>query len=222
MLNIIARLISWIMHPLFIIGYVLAFLILANPYSFGFAGAKTLGLVVISVLSIAIMFPMISIAMMKALGFVKSFEMHDRKERIGPLITTGLFYMWLYVNIRNNDHIPGVLSSFVLGCTIAIFMALVINSFTKVSLHTIAAGGLVAGMLVFVFNYTYGYTDIPVSLLDTQLRVSDRMAVMATFFLAGCVGFARLYLRAHREDEIYGGYIIGILSQMVAFRHFFH
>lgn len=222
MLKVIARLISWIMHPLFIIGYVLAFLILANPYSFGFSGPKAIGLVVISVLSIAVMFPMISIAMMKALGLVQSFEMHERRERIGPLITTGLFYMWLYVNIRNNDHIPGALSSFVLGSTIAIFMALVINSFTKVSLHTIAAGGLAAGMLIFVFNSTYGFTDVPVKIIGTDIRVSDRMSVMAACFLAGSVGFARLYLRAHREDEIYGGYIVGILSQMVAFRFFFH
>ncbi len=221
MLKLLARIISWIMHPLFIIAYVLAFLILSNPYAFGFSGPKSLGLTVFSVLSTAVMFPAIAISMMKALGLVQSFEMHDKKERIGPLVSTGIFYMWLYMNIRNNDHIPGALSFFVLGCTISIFMALVINSFTKVSLHTIAAGGLVAAMLFFVFNFTFGFTDIPLPFADLAWRVSDRLMVMATFLLAGGVGFARLYLRAHHENEIYGGYLVGIFSQILAFRLFF-
>ena len=39
--------------------------------------------------------------------------------------------------------------------------------------------------------------------------------------LAGAVGTSRLYLKAHKENEIYGGYIVGILAQLIAFRVFF-
>ena len=70
-------------------------------------------------------------------------EMRDKNERIGPLIVTGLFYIWLYVNIRKNDKIPAALSFFVLGCTISVFSALTIYSVTKISLQTIAEDGLV-------------------------------------------------------------------------------
>lgn len=221
MKTLLAKVISFILHPLFIIGYVLMFLMMANPYIFGFSGEKAQGLVIISILTIAVMFPMIAIFMMKALGLISSLEMTDKKERIGPLIVTGLFYMWLYVNVRNNDNIPGALSFFVLGSTISVFFALMINSFTKISLHTIAAGGMASGMLFIIFNFTYGFVDIPVSWFGIQCRMSDRFIYMIIIIAAGAVGSARLYLKAHKEDEIYGGYIVGILAQMIAFRIFF-
>lgn len=78
----------------------------ANPYIFGYSGPKSQGLILISIVTISFMFPMISILLMKALGLIQTLEMKDKKERIGPLIVTGLFYMWLYVNVRNNTNIP--------------------------------------------------------------------------------------------------------------------
>lgn len=221
MTKFFANIISVLMHPLFIIGYVMLYLMWANPYLFGFSGDKAEGLVIISIVSISVIFPMISILMMKALGLIKSLEMEDKNERIGPLIVTGLFYMWLYVNIRNNDSIPAALSFFVLGCTISVFLALIINSFTKISLHTIAAGGLVAGMLYILFNYTFGHLDVTLPVFDIQLRVSDRLVMLVILIIAGAVGTSRLYLNAHKENEVYGGYIVGILSQLIAIRIFF-
>ena len=217
----ISHFVSVIMHPLFIILYVLFYLISANPYIFGFSGPKAEGMVLISILTISVMFPLIAILMMKALGLISSFSMPDKKERIGPLIITGLFYMWLYVNVRNNDNIPNAISFFILGTTIAIFLALTINSFTKISLHTIAAGGFLTGMTLIIFNWSYGYVDIPIPFLGTVWRCSDRMVLMVVMLLTGAASSARLYLKAHETDEVYGGYIVGILSQMVAFKLFF-
>ncbi len=197
------------------------FLMWANPYLFGFSGDKAEGLVVISIVSISVLFPMISILMMKALGLISTLEMKDKNERIGPLIVTGLFYMWLYVNIRNNDSIPAALSFFVLGCTISVFLALIINSFTKISLHTIAAGGLATGMMYILFHFTYGHLDVAIPVLQTQFRMSDRLVLIIIMFTAGAVGASRLYLKAHKENEIYGGYVVGILSQLIAIRIFF-
>ena len=219
--RILANLISVLLHPLFVIGYVMLFLMWANPYLFGFSGDKAEGLVVISIVSISVLFPMISILMMKALGLISALEMKDKNERIGPLIVTGLFYMWLYVNIRNNDSIPAALSFFVLGCTISVFLALIINSFTKISLHTIAAGGLATGMMYILFHFTYGHLDVAIPVLQTQFRMSDRLVLIIIMFTAGAVGASRLYLKAHKENEIYGGYVVGILSQLIAIRIFF-
>lgn len=217
----IARLISVVMHPLFIIGYVLFFLMQANPYIFGFSGPKSEGLMIISFITISVMFPLIAVLMMKALGLISSLQMVDKKERIGPLIVTGLFYMWLYVNVRNNDSIPPGLSFFVLGCTISVFMALMINSFSKISLHTISAGGFLMGMLIILFHWTYGFVDIPFPWMELQLRLSDRAVAMIVILMSGAVGASRLMLGSHQQNEIYGGYLVGILSQLIAFRIFF-
>ncbi len=221
MIRIIAKLLSLIMHPLLIISYVLFFLMQTNPYIFGYSGPKSQGLIVISIVTISFMFPMISILLMKALGLIQTIHMKDKKERIGPLIVTGLFYMWLYVNIRNNTNIPDALSFFILGSTISVFMALMINSFTKISLHTIAMGGLTAGIMFIVFNWTYGTFDIAFQWFNFQFRISDRLVAIIVVILAGAVGSSRLYLKAHKEDEIYGGYLVGVLSQIIAFRIFF-
>ncbi len=216
-----AKAVSIIFHPLFLISYVLFYLMMANPFIFGFSGPKSQGLLIISVVTISMMFPLIAILMMKALGLIKSLEMEDKMERIGPLIVTGLFYMWLYVNIRNNNIVPEAFSFFILGSTIAVFIALLLNSFTKISLHTIGAGGLAAGMILIVYNWSYGLVDIPFAFLDFQLRISDRLIVMIVIMVAGLVGTSRLYLGSHKVDEIYGGYLVGILAQLVAFRIFF-
>jgi hypothetical protein len=221
MKSFFAKAVSIIFHPLFLISYVLFYLILANPFIFGFSGPKSQGLIIISVVTISLMFPLIAILMMKALGLIKSLEMEDKMERIGPLIVTGLFYMWLYVNVRNNDIIPEAFSFFILGSTISVFIALLLNSFTKISLHTIGAGGLVAGMILIVYNWSYGLVDIPFQWLNIQWRVSDRLVIIFVILVAGLVGTSRLYLKAHKEDEIYGGYLVGILAQLVAFRIFF-
>lgn len=167
------------------------------------------------------MFPMIAILLMKGLGLIESLEMKDKKERIGPLIVTGLFFMWLYVNIRKNDVVPEALSFFVLGCTISVFIALMINSFTKISLHTIGAGGFAAGMIFIVYNWSYGNLHIPLSWIGTSVEISDRLIIMMVLVLAGLTGVSRLYLKAHRQDEVYLGYVVGIFAQIIAFRIFF-
>jgi membrane-associated phospholipid phosphatase len=158
---------------------------------------------------------------MKALGLISGLNMPDKKERIGPLIITGLFYMWLYVNVRNNDNIPAALSFFILGMTIAVFLALIINSFNKISLHTIGAGGFLMGMIFITFRWTYGYLDISLPFMGIEWRWSDRLVLALVFILVGAVGTSRLYLKAHLQNEIYGGYLVGILSQMIAYRIFF-
>jgi hypothetical protein len=158
---------------------------------------------------------------MKALGLIESIEMKDKKERIGPLIITGLFYMWLYVNIRNNDLIPDAFSFFVLGSTISVFIALMINSFTKISLHTISAGGFAAGMVMILYNWSNGFVDINIPFLESIYRISDRLLLIIIILLAGSVGTSRLVLKAHHQDEIYGGYMVGIFAQIIAFRLYF-
>lgn len=216
-----AQIISILFHPLFVIGYVLAFLLMSQSYMFGFSSIKSQNLIIFSVVATAIMFPLISIVMMKTLGLISSFEMVDKKERIAPLIVTGLFYLWLYVNIRNNDLVPDAFSFFALGSTIAVFMALFLNSFTKISLHTIGMGGMTSGILFIIFRYSYGYMDISLPWIEATLRLSDRVVMIIVLIIGGIVGTARLALNAHKTDEIYGGYLIGILSQMIAFRIFF-
>ncbi len=218
MANVTARFISVLLHPLLLISYMCLYLMMANPFLFGFSGIKGQGLIIISVVTTTFMFPLIAVLLMRSLGLIQSIEMEDKLERIGPLIVTGIFFMWLYVNIRRNDNIPDALTFFVLGSTIAVFMGLLLNSFTKISLHTIGAGGFLMGIAIVTLLFTDPLVNFPNPFGDGVWRISQRMIIMGTIVLAGAVGSARLWLKAHTEPEIYGGYIVGVLAQMIAFR----
>jgi len=215
-LKLAAKLISLVFHPLFIIGYMLILSLVMNPYTFIVNDEKAKFLLIFNVFMLTVFFPMFSIFLMKMLDFIKSYEMEDKTERIGPLIATGVFYLWLFVNFKDNSTIPVSFSSFVLGSTIGLFLALMLNSFTKISLHSIAAGGLVTGLLFI--KYLYSYETFFVELPFGSFQISTTFVTIVTMIIAGLVGSSRLLLKAHDEFDVYGGYIVGIFSMIVAFR----
>ncbi len=187
-----------------------------NPYTFIVNDEKARFLLIFNVFMLTVFFPMFSIFLMKMLDFIKSYEMEDKSERIGPLIATGVFYLWLFVNFKDNSTIPVSFSSFTLGSTIGLFLALMLNSFTKISLHTIAAGGLVSGVLFIKFLYSYEtfFVNLPFG----SFHVSTTFVTIVAIIIAGLVGTSRLLLKAHDEFDVYGGYIVGMFSMIVAFR----
>ncbi len=211
-----AKLISIIFHPLFIIGYVLILLLVMNPYLFIVNDEKARFLLIFNVFMLTVFFPLFSIFLMKMLDFIKSYEMEDKSERIGPLIATGVFYLWLFVNFKDNSSIPVSFSSFVLGSTIGLFLALMLNSFTKISLHTIGAGGLVSGLLLI--KYFYSYETFFISLPFGTLQVSTTLVAILAMIISGLVGTSRLLLKAHDEYDVYAGYMVGIFSMVIAFK----
>jgi len=218
-LKLTAKIISVAFHPVFVIGYVLILLLTMNPYLFAVQDEKAKFLLVFSVMMLTVFFPLFSIFMMKMLELIKSFKMEDKTERIGPLVASGVFYLWLFVNLKDNSNVPTAFTFFVLGSTIGLFLALLINSFTKISLHTIGMGGLVAGMFFIRFFFTYDNF-----LLHTPIgamNISSTFIVLLAIVIAGLVGSSRLLLKAHDEMDVYGGYLVGIFSQIVAFRIMF-
>lgn len=221
MLRLIAKGTSVIFHPLFIVSYVFYFALIANPYAFGFTDDTSRGLVIISIVTLSFFFPMVSILMMKALGLISGLEMADRRERIGPIIATGIFYLWLYVNIRQHDFIPSVFSSFLLGAILGLFSGLIINNFSKISLHALAAGGLIAGIYKLISISAYPLIDVYIPLLQKSFLFRPDFFLIVALLIAGLVGTCRLFLKAHSESEIYGGYLTGIATQWIAFNIFF-
>ncbi|MEE9440167.1 MAG: hypothetical protein V3V14_14270 [Saprospiraceae bacterium] len=211
-----AKILSLVFHPLFLIGYVLILLLTLNPYIFSIQDEKSRFLLIFSVLMLTIFFPLFSIFMMKMLELIKSFEMKDKQERIGPLIVTGVFYLWLFVNIKGNSTIPAAFSFFVLGSTIGLFLALMINSFTKISLHTVGMGGLLAGF--FIIRYFYAYDSFILRFPFGVFNIHTNVIMLLVIVVAGAVGTSRLLLKAHNTMDVYGGYIVGIFAQLIAFR----
>lgn len=213
----IAQFISLVFHPLFVVSYLMAILLVVNPYLFSLPDAKAKGLVVISVVALSVGFPMLIIFLMKMLGMVKSLEMKDPMERIGPLIGTSIFYLWLYINIYKNPMFPEAFAVFTLGATIGLFLAFFINNFSKISLHGVGMGGLVTAMFFIRFFYSYNSFILDLGSVGVY-HVHVNALLFMVIIIAGLVGSCRLYLGAHNKTDLYGGYLVGIISQIIAFR----
>ena len=150
MLRIAAQFISVIFHPLAIPTYMLVLLMIVNPYLFGVHDIKEQNsmLLVIHTVMNTLIIPAFAIIIMKLIGFIKTFEMEDKSERTGPYIIAGIFYLWLFRNFLDNPQVPLAFTSFLLGATIALFIAFLINIFTKISAHAVGMGGFCSSVVI--------------------------------------------------------------------------
>ncbi len=211
MLRFGAQLVSIVFHPLLMVTYMLVLLLLVNPYLFGYNHIASGDLLIIRVFFSTVVIPGLAVLMMKFLGLIQSLEMREREERIGPLIVTGMFYIWMFYNFYKNPELPEAFTIFMLGATLGLFVAFLINLFLKISLHAVGMGGLL-GMVVITM-LLYSYDSFP--LLDMNVHMVSLF--MSVILACGLVGTARLILDAHKAVELYAGYIIGFSMQFIAF-----
>ncbi|MBK7426602.1 MAG: hypothetical protein IPI60_06045 [Saprospiraceae bacterium] len=129
---------------------------------------------------------------------IKSIHMQDRQDRIGPLIVTGVFYIWAFRNMISNPDIPQPLTIFTLGICIVLGLCFLINLFSKISLHAAGAGGMIViAALIWQFFAPYGFA------IGSWIIHSSIIVALILIF-AGLTGSARLYLKAHNPSGNYG------------------
>ncbi|MFT4645547.1 MAG: hypothetical protein ACI8ZX_001964 [Planctomycetota bacterium] len=200
------KIISIIFHPIFMPVY-LAFLIVAYvPNSFPELFGRKYNMHMIMVAILMIGFPLISLAIMRALDMIQSFTMKKVKERFIPMIAVATYYLWSYMMFRPDSKTAfesdPVLSNMILGCVVSIFLAFFFNSFYKISLHAIAAGG----MLSVIMNI------MPIASYDMKFILLGGIVVV------GLVTSARLYLKEHTNKEVYMGFFAGYFAQFFAYQ----
>lgn len=206
LLNFFARVYSYLFHPLLLLTYAFLLLMWINPFVFGspnFSDAwGRQDINVIMIFFSTVLLPAITMILMKFLEMLNTLKMEDKQERIGPYIATGIFYLWIFFNINGNPQLPQTLKIFALGVTIALFAAFFVNNFRKISIYTVGMGSLVAMSLM---NW------------QSATAVSGMLLFQIIIVVAGGMGTARLILKANEPNDVYGGYLIGFMSQFVAF-----
>jgi hypothetical protein len=199
-IRILAHIVSVVFHPLFITSYVGAFLIYLHPYAFAAAldnrKVFKLGMIVFNTAFI----PLFSVFLMWRLRLIESLFLRTSKERIIPYVAAMICYFWTWLVTRNTGDSPSYMVHFMLGTFLAICAAFLVNIYMKVSMHTIAMGG----MATFFFLQAFAIED------STGLYFS--IAVL----IAGLVGTARMIVSDHKPVEIYVGYLVGIICQLIA------
>ena len=196
-----AHLISIILHPLFIPTYIFLFLMQVVPYEFAGITSWQLTLRFFSCFWYTAFFPAIAIFLLWRLQFIQSIFLKTQKERIVPFIIVMFFYWWMYYLSRNFTDQPIVLRFFYMGIFLSTVVGLILNSYFKISLHGMGAGGGVAALLLFSWYYA-----IP---LWPYLAIA--------VILAGLIASARLVISDHSNREIYIGLMMGILCQALSY-----
>ena len=196
----IARIISYVFHPLFIPVYISWFLIFVNPL-FPAINASDKWILLLRFVVMYTVFPLITVLLAKGLGFIQSVYLKTQKDRIIPYIVCGIYYFWMWYVLKNQPEFPRYFVMLSLAIFIASFMGLILNSFMKVSMHTISVGVLITFILLLAFltDVNYGFY------------------IAIAFLLAGAVSTARMINANHYPIEVYAGLIIGILAQLAAY-----
>lgn len=206
----ISKLVSLVFHPLFIITYVTLFLLFADPYSFGVHSIESQVPFVLMIFFTTAVIPIIAVLLMKFLGLVQTFELKDAKERIGPYIITGIFYIWLTVNLVNDTEVPAIYTIFVLGSAIGLFLSFFVNNFVKISAHAVGMGGLMGFFLLMMQQSSDAFW---VSLGPSQaIGIPFVYLFVLSVVLTGLVCNSRLVLKAHQTKEVLQGVLVGLSS----------
>ena len=191
----IARVISWIFHPIImpLVGMFLIFNL--NTYIGVLVQGEARETIYIVMAINTFLVPGFIVLYMRWKKMVSSLEMPHRHERWFPFIMTGFFFYFTYYLFRQVP-LPQVIYSVMLGAVVMIALLTALNYRWKLSIHTAGLGGLTA--CVFAISEDLMVDTIPV--------------IIVLFFLTGLVGYARLRLKSHRPMEVYAGATLGFLS----------
>jgi hypothetical protein len=194
----LAQFFSYLLHPVFIPGAMAAWLLMGHPMFTLLLEEQVRVRLLAMVLLNTVLFPVLIAFLLWRLGFTKSLQMETQRERIYPLIINIIFYFWAWNVSRNLTDIPLPLVQWLLGVFLCGSAAMFTNIFLKISLHTIAMGGLIMfSVMMMLTDHFWPFWMLPVVLL-----------------IAGLTGTARLLREAHSAGEVYAGYLAGAICQL--------
>lgn len=157
----------------------------------------------LSILILTILIPIVFFFLLKNVGFIKSLELNEIKERKLPILIYIIINIIIALRIINEDfsielhyYFVGIIGTLV-GC-----LALSFLNF-KVSLHMTGISALMFFVVGLAFHYQKNLT----------LWISILM------FAMGATASARLYLKAHNNSEIWLGFFLGGFTQIIAFNY---
>lgn len=201
LLRAIAWLFSVLFHPLFIPVIVFAYLAYIQPgYFLGISSGDKLKAMA-SVALNTIFFPVVTILLLKALGFIRSVFLNDRKERIIPYVAANIYYFWIFLVFKNQPDIPVIATAFMLAVFLSSSLGLVLNAFYKISMHALGMGSFLGFLL---------------SLILTGSPYVIFLPFMMVVLITGLVCTSRLILSNHTPFDIYSGLFAGMICAMVS------
>jgi hypothetical protein len=190
--------ISYLLHPVFMLTYICSyFLFTRNYFSYFMSpGKKIFLLAAVFIFSVAL--PLLNVALLKRMGYIRSLQMNDSSERFMPYVSSLVLHAGLLYIIHDLD-LPFFFKFMIIASIAVLVTVLASNFFTRISAHAAAAGGSLAILVFYEF-----------------ISFSPELAPLcAGFALCGLICFARLYLEAHTPRQVYAGFLAGFSSSLL-------
>ena len=201
-IRMIAKIISYVFHPLFIPVYLTYFILQIRSYEFAGISQWNITLnLLMAAISYAFL-PLMCVLMLRALNFINSIYLKTQKDRIIPYVICMTFYFSVWYYFKKNHYIDDFVSMSLAVFNASIFGFLT-NIFFKVSMHAIAVG------VASTFIALLAFTD----------SISYSFYLTIAMLIAGVVCTSRLIVSDHTQKEIYWGFFIGVFCQLAA--HYF-
>ena len=189
-LDILAKVISVIFHPLFMPLYGMI-IIFTAPTLFSYIPFNVKKILLFVIATNNILVPLSLMPFFRYRNIIRSWNIETRKERIIPLLSVSFFYsVTSYIIFRL--QIPLFIKSFIFATAVLAIAVSIINFWWKISLHSIGAGAL-AGLVIA---------------LSVNMMVPLTWFLIPVLIIAGLILSSRLRLETHNPPEVY----IGILS----------
>lgn len=192
------KIISTVLHPVVIptLGVLLYFIFVSQSIA-----QKQQLLLLALVFGITYVIPVISLVLLKSLRLIESFQVKTIKERRIPIL---MMLVLFYVLADILAQIPMLrdLGFLFYGTSLSLACIYLLFAFQlKSSLHLVSMGSAV-GFFLVIMN-VYAMSLLPV--------------IMVLILLSGLLASARLHLKAHTPAELFVGFFIGVISQVVVF-----
>ena len=198
-MKIAAKIISYVFHPLMMPVIGLSIIFNTDSYINYAVPQELKQAVIILVGASTFLIPLLISLLLLNRKLINSLEMETQKERVIPYSITIAFYLSTLYMLKQAP-IPVIIFNFLVGATLSIIVAFVINIRWKISAHMIGIGGLVGALLC----------------LSILLEIYITPFFILSLLVAGLVGSARLILKAHTPSQVYAGFAIGVICQIVA------
>ncbi|MEO6884412.1 MAG: PAP2 family protein [Bacteroidia bacterium] len=194
-----AKIISYLFHPLLmpLFGVFLIFNFGQENYFLIPLSVQKITYQIIFGFTLAL--PILCLIALKYSHQIKNFELKSQEERRLPYVITAVFFTLAYASLKFISPNSFPIIQFLLGATISLLLVMLINLEFKISAHTTGIGGI-TGLFTGV-----GF----------KIHVDLHLLIMSLFFISGCVAYARLHLKAHRPMEVYAGFFLGFLSELI-------
>lgn len=192
-MKIFSRIISVLFHPMLMPSLGL-FLIFQAGTHLSYIPFEAKRIIFLTVFLSTCILPVSILPLLYQFRMIKSFNMETPRERLLPVFFTGFFY-YLGFMLLKKMGISGIISNFILASLLAVFSAVVVTIFWKISLHMIGIGGVTGAIMAIGIRY--------------NLDLAPWLTLL--FLASGLTATARLHLGAHNPAQIYVGFMWGLL-----------